>query len=66
MGTVTTEQQKLVLNSFAMVLQNNLVSAQAVTWKEYDGEMDDRKIDIDVQQTQTPRRATTSRGRKTA
>jgi hypothetical protein len=23
MGAVTTEQQKLVLNSFAMVLQNN-------------------------------------------
>jgi hypothetical protein len=28
MGTVTTEQQKLVLNSFAMVLQNNLVTAR--------------------------------------
>lgn len=42
MGTVTTEQQKLVLNSFAMVLQNNLVTADAVTWNEYDGEMDDR------------------------
>lgn len=42
MGAVTTEQQKLVLNSFAMVLQNNLVTAQAVEWNEYDGEMDDR------------------------
>jgi hypothetical protein len=42
MGTVTVEQQKLVLNAFAMVLQNNLVSAECVTWNEYDGEMDDR------------------------
>jgi len=42
MGAVTVEQQKLVLNTFAMVLQNNLVTANAVTWNEYDGEMDDR------------------------
>ena len=42
MGAVTAEQQKLVLNSFAMVLQNNLVSADAVSWNEYQGEMDDR------------------------
>lgn len=42
MGAVTAEQQKLVLNSFAMVLQNNLVTRDAVTWNEYDGEMDDR------------------------
>lgn len=41
MGTVTVEQQKLVLNSFATVLQNNLVTADTVTWKQYDGEMDD-------------------------
>lgn len=42
MGAVTAEQQKLVLNAFAMVLQNNLVTANCVTWNEYDGEMDDR------------------------
>lgn len=42
MGAVTVEQQKLVLNAFAMVLQNNLVSAQVVSWNEMDGEMDDR------------------------
>lgn len=42
MGAVTVEQQKLVMNTFAMVLQNNLVTADAVTWNEYDGEMDDR------------------------
>lgn len=54
MGAVTTEQQKLVLNAFAMVLQNNLVSAQAVTWNEYDGEMDDRN-GLQVLEQVTPR-----------
>lgn len=42
MSTVTVEQQKFVLNAFAMVLQNNLVTADVVTWKEHDSEMDDR------------------------
>jgi hypothetical protein len=54
MGAVTTEQQKLVLNSFAMVLQNNLVTAKAVTWNEYDGEMDDRN-GLQVLEQVTPR-----------
>lgn len=54
MGAVTAEQQKLVLNSFAMVLQNNLVSAEAVTWNEYDGEMDDRN-GLQVLEQITPR-----------
>jgi hypothetical protein len=54
MGTVTTEQQKLVLNSFAMVLQNNLVTANAVTWDEYNGEMDDRN-GLQVLEQVTPR-----------
>jgi hypothetical protein len=54
MGTVTTEQQKLVLNAFAMVLQNNLVTADAVTWNEYDGEMDDRN-GLQVLEQTTPR-----------
>src|SRR3954470_21486230 len=54
MGAVTTEQQKLVLNSFAMVLQNNLVTAKAVTWNEYDGEMDDRN-GLQVLEQITPR-----------
>jgi hypothetical protein len=54
MGTVTAEQQKLVLNSFAMVLQNNLVSGEAVTWNEYDGEMDDRN-GLQVLEQITPR-----------
>lgn len=54
MGAVTTEQQKLVLNSFAMVLQNNLVTADAVTWNEYEGEMDDRN-GLQVLEQVTPR-----------
>jgi hypothetical protein len=54
MGAVTAEQQKLVLNSFAMVLQNNLVSGEAVTWNELDGEMDDRNGLQVIEQT-TPR-----------
>jgi hypothetical protein len=54
MGAVTTEQQKLVLNSFAMVLQNNLVAADIATWNEYDGEMDDRN-GLQVLEQVTPR-----------
>ena len=54
MGAVTTEQQKLVLNSFAMVLQNNLVTADAVEWNEHDGEMDDRN-GLQVLEQITPR-----------
>lgn len=54
MGTVTAEQQKLVLNAFAMVLQNNLVTAEAVTWNEYDGEMDDRN-GLQILEQITPR-----------
>lgn len=51
MGAVTTDQQKLVLNSFAMVLQNNLVTADAVTWNELSGEMDDRNRLQVIEQT---------------
>ncbi len=54
MGAVTTDQQKLVLNAFAMVLQNNLVTRDAVSWNEYDGEMDDRNGLQVIEQT-TPR-----------
>lgn len=54
MGAVTAEQQKLVLNSFAMVLQNNLVTADAVSWNEYDGEMDDRN-GLQILEQITPR-----------
>lgn len=40
--TVTVDQGKLVLNAFAAIFQNNLVSADVVTWKQYDSEMNDR------------------------
>lgn len=42
MTTVTVDQGKLVLNAFAAIFQNNLVSADVVTWKQYDSEMNDR------------------------
>jgi hypothetical protein len=54
MGTVTAEQSKLVLNMFALALQNNLVSGDAVSWNEMDGELDDRNGLQVVEQT-TPR-----------
>lgn len=42
MATVTVDQAKLVMNAFAATFQNNLITADAVTWKKYDGEMNDR------------------------
>lgn len=42
MATITVDQQKLVLNAFAATFQNNLVAADIVTWKKFDGEMNDR------------------------
>lgn len=42
MATITVDQQRLVLNSFAAIFQNNLVSKDLVTWKKFDNEMNDR------------------------
>jgi hypothetical protein len=42
MATITVDQQKLVLNAFAAVFQNNLLAKDVVTWKKYDDEMSDR------------------------
>lgn len=42
MPSVTVDQAKLVMNAFAATFQNNLLSADLVTWKQYDGEMNDR------------------------
>lgn len=39
---VVVDQAKLVLNTFAAIFQNNLASADLVTWKQYDGEFEDR------------------------
>lgn len=58
MGTNTVDQSKLVLNAFAATFQNNLVSADVVTWKEYDNEMDDRN-GLNVSEQVGPRYAIT-------
>ena len=42
MATITVDQQKLVMNAFAATFQNSLVSADVVTWKQFDTEMNDR------------------------
>ena len=42
MGDVTVTQAKLVLNAFAAYFENELVSAQACDWKQYDGDFDPR------------------------
>lgn len=54
MATVTVDQAKLVLNAFAATFQNNLLSKDLVTWKQYDGEMNDRDKLTVVEQV-TPR-----------
>lgn len=42
MGTVTVDQAKLVMNAFMTVFEDNLVTGQAVSWNEHEGELDDR------------------------
>lgn len=42
MPTVSVDQQRLILNSFAAIFQNNLVSKDLVTWKKFNDEMNDR------------------------
>lgn len=42
MATVTVDQAKLVLNSFAAIFQNNLIAKDLVTWRKFDNEMNDR------------------------
>lgn len=54
MAAVTVDQAKLVLNAFAATFQNNLLAADLVTWKQYDGEMNDRDKLTVVEQV-TPR-----------
>lgn len=58
MPTVTVDQAKLVLNSFAAIFQNNLVSADLVTWKKHEGEMNDRN-GLNVSEQVTPDYTTT-------
>lgn len=42
MATNTVDQSRLVLNAFASIFQNNLLAADLVTWRQFDGEMNDR------------------------
>ncbi len=55
---VTVDQAKLVLNSFAAIFQNNLLSKDLVTWKKFDNEMNDRNALTVVEQV-GPRYVTT-------
>lgn len=54
MATITVDQQKLVMNAFAAQLENNLVMSDAVTWKMFDSEMDDRN-GLNVSEQRGPR-----------
>lgn len=58
MATVTVDSAKLVLNAFAATFENNLVSADLVTWKKFDSEMNDRNALTVVEQV-GPRYAVT-------
>ena len=49
-ANVTVDQAKLVLNSFASIFQNNLASADLVTWRKFDNEMNDRNALTVVEQ----------------
>ncbi len=49
-GNVSVDQAKLVLNSFAAIFQNNLISKDLVTWRKFDGEMNDRNALTVVEQ----------------
>lgn len=42
MATNTVDQSRLVLNAFASIFENNLLSKDLVTWRQMDGEMNDR------------------------
>lgn len=58
MATVNVDQAKLVLNTFAAIFQNNLVSADLCTWRKFDGEMNDRN-GLEVVEQVTPDYTTT-------
>lgn len=42
MATNTVDQQRLVLNAFAATFQNNLVSANVVSWRQHNGDYNER------------------------
>jgi hypothetical protein len=42
MATNTVDQTRLVMNAFAATFQNNLIASDLVTWRQYDGEYNER------------------------
>lgn len=56
MPTITVDQQKLVLNAFAATFQNNLIAADVVSWKQYDGEFNERNA-LNIAEQVPPRYA---------
>lgn len=58
MPSITVDQAKLVLNTFATVFQNNLVAKDLVTWHKYDTELNDRNS-LTVSEQVGPRYAVT-------
>ena len=50
---VTVDQAKLVLNEFASIFQNNLISKDLVTWNKFTGQMNDRNA-LEVVEQVTP------------
>lgn len=57
-NTITVTQENLVLNTFAAIFENNLLSADLVTWNKHNGEMSDRNGLVVVEQ-RAPRYAVT-------
>jgi hypothetical protein len=55
---IVVDQAKLVLNAFAAIFQNNLASADLVSWKQYNGEFEDRNR-LQVSEQVGPRFAVT-------
>lgn len=56
MPTITVDQQKLVLNAFAATFQNNLIAADVVSWRQYDGEFNERNA-LNISEQVPPRYA---------
>ena len=50
---VKVDQAKLVLNEFASIFQNNLISKDLVTWNKFTGQMNDRNA-LEVVEQVTP------------
>lgn len=53
MATVRVDQERVILNQFAAIFQNNLISKDLVTWNKFSGEMNDRNA-LEVVEQVTP------------